>query len=104
MQRYGDKTLYSASDLVGFLECEHATTLDTAHLVTPMTRAIDDESTALIQAKGVDHERSFLESLRAQGLRIAEIEELGDPEDRMRETQAAMQAGYEVIYQATLLS
>ena len=44
MQSWNGTTLYSASDLVGFLECEHSTTLALMDLATPLQRATDDES------------------------------------------------------------
>jgi predicted RecB family nuclease len=104
MQKYRSTTLFSASDLVGFLECEHLTTLGLANLVTPLARAKDDESAALIQEKGIAHEAKFLASLKADGRRIAEIRASGDPAELARETETAMQQGHDVIYQATFLS
>jgi len=104
MQKYRSTTLFSASDLVGFLECEHLTTLGLAHLVTPLARAKDDETAALIQEKGIAHEAKFLASLKADGRRIAEIRASGDPAELARETETAMQQGHDVIYQATFLS
>jgi hypothetical protein len=44
MQTRNGTTLFSATDLVGFLECEHVTTLGLSDLVTPLQRAEDDES------------------------------------------------------------
>ena len=104
MQQYRATTLFSASDLVGFLECEHLTTLGLIHLVTPLARANDDESAALIQEKGIAHEAKFLASLKADGRRVAEIRASGDPAELARETVAAMRQGHDVIYQAALLS
>jgi predicted RecB family nuclease len=103
MQRRNGTTLFSASDLVGFLECEHLTTLGLEDLVAPLPRADDDESAVLVQQKGYAHEKHLLESLTAQGLRVAEIGD-GDPDALARETLAAMREGYEVIFQAAFLS
>ena len=50
MQKHAGTTLFSASDLVGFLECEHLTTLQLQDLNTPLERAEDDDSARLIQA------------------------------------------------------
>jgi predicted RecB family nuclease len=104
MQKYASTTLFSASDLVGFLECEHLTTLGLADLVTPLARAKDDESAALIQQKGIAHEAKFLAALKAEGRRIAEIRGWGDPAELARETETAMHQGHDVIYQAAFLS
>jgi len=73
------RTLFSATDLVGFLECEHIATLGLADLVTPLRRAKDDESAILIQSKGYAHEAGFLAALKARGLRVAEMRGQGDP-------------------------
>jgi uncharacterized protein len=100
----GGRTIFSASDLVGFLECEHLTTLALTDLVTPLPRAEDDDSAVLVQEKGFAHESAFLASLKAKGLRVAEIRGEGKPEDLARETSEAMQEGYGVIFQATFLS
>ncbi len=104
MQTRIGKTLFSASDLVGFLECEHLTTLALLDLVTPLPRAEDDETAVLVQQKGFAHEADFLAALKAQGLRVAEIQAEGAPGDLARETEKAMREGYDVIFQATFLS
>ncbi len=73
MQLYSDRRLYAASDLVGFLECEHLTTLDLIHLKTPLKVAEQDELDTLVQEKGFEHERAYVEHLRAQGLNVVDI-------------------------------
>ena len=103
MQQRNGTTLFSASDLVGFLECEHLTTLGLQDLVEPLPRAEDDESAVLVQNKGYAHEKDLLESLKAEGLRVAEIGD-GEPDALARETFAAMREGYDVIFQAAFLS
>ena len=52
MLRHGEQTLFSASDLVNFMGCAHATVLDVGHLVTPVSFPPDDESAVLLQEKG----------------------------------------------------
>ncbi len=104
MQRHAGTTLFSASDLVGFLECEHLTTLQLQDLITPLERAKDDDSARLIQAKGLEHEADFLASLKAQGLRVAEIGSAGEPEQRARETDRVLREGPDVVFQAALLA
>jgi uncharacterized protein len=42
MQNRNGSTLYSATDLVGFLECEHLITLGLVYLATPLMRAQED--------------------------------------------------------------
>ena len=63
MQKHEGRALFSASDLVGFQECAHYTTLSLIDLETPLQRAKDDESLELIQDKGFAHEAGFLASL-----------------------------------------
>ena len=113
MQRIDGRPVYSATDLVGFLACEHLTNLEGAALnglvVRPM-RA--DPEMDRIAERGFQHEARFLEELRAEGLGIVEIRRDGsraegapDPGGELRaaaaETFAAMRAGADVIYQAT---
>ena len=70
MQANGDYRRYSASDVVGFVECEHVTTLDLVDLAERLPRAEEDESAKLVQEKGIEHEKAYLATLRARGLRV----------------------------------
>ncbi|MDP9285031.1 MAG: TM0106 family RecB-like putative nuclease, partial [Actinomycetota bacterium] len=61
----------------------------------------DNPQAELIRRKGDEHERAYLESLRAQGFSIKEIE--FDPRDWERataETEQTMRDGFDVVYQA----
>lgn len=109
MQLAADGTLIvSATDLVGYLACDHLATLELGRVqgrwVKPIRR--DDPTIALIQEKGDLHEAGYLASLRSSGLRVVEIpkEDLRTP-DQLRAAQAqtldAMRAGADVVYQAT---
>lgn len=103
MRKVGDDVIYSATDLVRFLGCEHLSALDTAHLVTPLPKGEQDEMDALIQNLGLAHERAYLDSLRAQGRSIAD---LGEPRralpEQVEATLQALRQGADVIYQAAL--
>ena len=100
---------YSATDLVGFLECGHLTSLERAalsgHLERPM-RA--DPVLDRIAQRGQLHEERFLESLLSDGLTTVKLEldydlPRGERLARGRdETLAAMRTGVDVIYQALL--
>jgi uncharacterized protein len=96
--------LYSAGDLVGYLECRHLTTLSLTHLETPLKRAVDDESAKLVQEMGFAHESAYLESLRASGLKIHEVTDKGSSADLAHATREAMREGHDVIFQAAFLS
>src|SRR5688572_29110504 len=100
MHKRDGTTLFSAGDLVAFLECEHATALALTDLETPLPRAESDASLELLQQKGFAHEAGFLSTLKSKGLRIAEIPGDGAPEALARETGRAMREGHDVIFQA----
>ena len=106
MQLRGQAYLFSATDLVGFLECEHLTVLDLLSLHDPRARALKaapDETAALIARKGDEHERAYLERLRAEGRTVIDIAADGGSIDaKVARTLAAMRSGAATIYQATL--
>ncbi len=104
MQIVDGKLLLSASDLVNFLGCRHATYLDLRDLTNPAEIAERDAATVLIFKKGLEHERRYLASMKAKGLIVAEIAGEGfDLPERTALTRQAMRAGAEVIYQAALI-
>ena len=100
--------IVSATDLVGYLACDHLATLELGRVEGLWEKPIrrDDPTIALIQEKGDLHEAEYLASLRAEGLTVVEIakEDLRTPDD-LRAAQAgtldAMRAGADVIFQAT---
>jgi uncharacterized protein len=108
MQLIDGRPVYAATDLVGFLACEHLTALERAaleHLVARPDRP--DRELDVIRRRGEQHERRYLEQLRAAGKRIVAIERR-DNEERghqvrrqAAETVQAMRLGADVVYQAT---
>jgi predicted RecB family nuclease len=110
VQLHRDGTLVaSATDLVGFLACDHLTTLElgAAERLWERPHERDDPEVRLLQERGEAHERAYLERLRAEGLTVVELErpERRDPDGyRAAEarTVAAMRAGAGAIYQAVL--
>ena len=95
--------IFSATDLVNFLGCRHATYLDSRHLAEPLVLpAAEDPFLALLQDKGVVHERRYLQKLKAAGRQIVEIAAHGSQSERRAATIAAMRSGAEVIYQGAL--
>ena len=73
MQKSPEGLLFSASDLVNFLECEHLTALDRIDLETRLPRSDDSEEARLFQGKGHAHEAAFLESLRSRYASVVDI-------------------------------
>ena len=110
MQRIDTRLVYSATDIVGALECRHLAHLERAavdgHLKRPM-RA--DPVLDRIAQRGLEHEQRFLAELNSNGLRVVEIPRdttLPRPQRLMRGREAtveAMRDGADVIYQAVLL-
>ena len=109
MQLAADGTLIvSATDLVGYLACDHLASLELGRVQGLWDKPIrrDDPTIALIQAKGDLHEAGYLASLQAAGARIVAFPKdvLRTP-DELRAAQArtleAMRDGADVIFQAT---
>jgi uncharacterized protein len=104
MRIHDGKTLYSPSDLVAFLGCEHRSTLDLRRLAGwDQQPAAPDAAAALVQHYGDLHERAHLAKLQQQGGRVATIERDAPLHEQVAATRRAMAAGAEVIYQAALL-
>ncbi|MGB5956441.1 hypothetical protein [Pseudomonas sp.] len=78
MQTRNGIQLYSASDICGFLECQHLTALDLQHLVAPMGKAPESEQNRLIQEKGLAHEAAFLQQLESGYAHVVDIAD-GNP-------------------------
>jgi predicted RecB family nuclease len=105
MQKLKDQFIFSASDLLNFLECDYITKLDLINLETPLPKAPDDEQAAMIQAKGFEHEAAYLQKIRNSGLAIGDLrEDRGTPGEKQELTLESMRKGYDIIYQATLAS
>jgi uncharacterized protein len=85
--------MLSASDLVKFLGCRHATYLDLRDLTNPVKLPRRDAATVLIFTKGLEHERRYLASLKARGVNVAEVPGEGfDLAERTALTREAMRA------------
>ncbi len=107
MQLIEGTLIVSATDLVGYLNCDHLATLELGRAEGRWERPVRfDPEIELMQERGAAHEQAYLERLRAAGRSIHEIQvaELRTP-NQLRaaeaETLAAMRAGRDVIYQAT---
>jgi hypothetical protein len=104
MQFLDGKLLLSASDLVNFLGCKHATYLDLGDLKKPVKLPARDAATVLIFEKGIEHEKRYLASLKARGFAVIEVAGEGfDVPERTALTRETMWVGAEVIYQAALV-
>ena len=78
MQFINGKPLLSATDLMRFLGCRHAITLDLLYLEGkgPAKKA-DDPEAELLQRQGNEHEANHLAALKASGKKVREIDRGG---------------------------
>ena len=105
MQMLSHQLVLAPTDLGNFLSCRHLTSLDLATTRGEQERpARHDPRMQELRERGHRHERAWLDRLRHDGRTIA-----GDPgaDDSAAgigpdETLAAMRAGADVVYQATL--
>ncbi|HEX4082769.1 MAG TPA: TM0106 family RecB-like putative nuclease, partial [Acidimicrobiales bacterium] len=97
--------VFSASDLSGFLACDHLLTLDrdaaTGVLAKPRRPG------PLSARYGDEHEAAYLAHLKVTGARVAELERPSSLsraglEASQQATVAALADGYDVVYQGTL--
>lgn len=95
----------SASDLMRFKGCRHATTLDLRLIeVGDLTPGADGAEAELLQRQGDEHELAFLEGLKASGRRVVEIPKAGlSLEESVRLTADAMRQGPDIVFQGALL-
>lgn len=103
MQKVNGNYLFSASDIVNFLECVNLTYLDIKNFEQKLEKAPDDEQAKLVQAKGITHEKSFLAKLVQQhaGSVIDIVERCPNREEQFEATKQAMKDGVAIIYQAS---
>jgi uncharacterized protein len=100
--------IVSATDLVGYLACDHLSTLELGRVEGRWERPHrrEDLTVRLMQDRGDAHEAAHLERLRSAGRSVVEIDKtaLTTP-DELRAAESAtlqaMQAGADVIFQAT---
>ncbi len=104
MQRGNQGVLLSASDLMRFAGCAHATTLDLGWLEGKGPAPEEDSAdAALLQRHGDAHEARHLARLRAGGRSIVEIARDGVTlADAAAMTRSALQHGADVVFQGAL--
>ena len=104
MRDLDGRIFLSATDLMRFMGCAHATTLDLAHMRgTGPAPGEDTEDAALLQKQGDAHEAAHLARLKEAGCSVMEIER-GKLGDNAEATRAALAAGPDVVFQGALLS
>ena len=109
MQLIDGQPVFSATDLVGYLACEHLTALERAVLAGLVERPErEDRELDVIRKRGFEHEARYLAELRRAAGRWSSTIARDDEEERgerirrqAEETIAAMASGADVIFQAT---
>jgi predicted RecB family nuclease len=102
MRMSGSTIELSASDLSGFLSCIHLTALDLA-----VARGAGEPPTwvdpvlIVLRERGLEHERGYVDELRAQGLSVTDLDGIAG-EDAVARSIAAIRTGADVILQPAL--
>ncbi len=103
MQKLGELIRFSASDLVGHLDCHHLTALDAAVARGSASKPkIWDPVLEALVERGRAHEREYVEHLKQSGITVAEIEGGGVTSSQVDRTLEAMRSGADVIVQGAL--
>ena len=107
MRHVSDRLVLAPTDLGNFLSCRHLVSLDLAAARGEAERPVRfDALMEDLRVRGHRHERAYLERLREEGLTIAgEADDPGGEQPSYHspeETLAAMRAGVDVVYQASL--
>ncbi len=94
----------SASDLMRFTACSHASRLDLAFLQGEnLVPAQDSEDSVLLQRRGNRHEAAHLDQLEAEGKSALRIESAGvTTEGAAEATREALVHGPDTVFQAAL--
>jgi predicted RecB family nuclease len=104
MQKVGQEIRFSASDLVGHLDCHHLTALDAAVARGSLNKPkIWDPVLQTLVERGLAHEREYVETLKQSGVSLVEIAGGGINSFQVDQTLVAMRAGADVIVQGALL-
>src|SRR6266446_1753137 len=104
MKLQQDTIKLSATDLANHLSCRHLTALNLrlakGEIAEP---AWANPHTRVLQQRGLEHEKAYIQSLRARGLAVVDLS--AEPAETANQaTLAAMGTGAQAIVQATLAS
>lgn len=103
MRNVDGKIFLSATDLMRFMGCAHATALDIAYLrgEGPVPRT-DSDDAALLQKQGDTHEAAHLAKLKTSSASVVEIAR-SDLATNAEQTRAVLGQGPQVIFQGAFL-
>jgi uncharacterized protein len=105
MQVLGGSLVLSPTDLVAFSLCRHLTHLERSAAAGARARPErQDPELDLLRRRGYDHERVFLDGLRAEGRTVAVVPHADEGDGGLAQAEAltlqAMRGGADAIYQA----
>lgn len=105
MQQTGGKLRFSASDLVGHVDCHHLTALDVSAARGQLEKPKPwDPLLQILAERGLAHEQQYVEHLRQAGFPVVEIDGAGGIDQaRVDQTLAAMRAGAPIIVQGAFI-
>jgi len=102
MLKENDRIRLSASDLMRFVSCAHASRLELERLHGGSPEpAVDSEDAELLRRHGDAHEVAHLDALRASG-DVIEIETEQPFPEAVEATRAALQAGPAIVFHGAL--
>ena len=103
MKKIGVSFEFSATDLVGYLNCHHLAALDRAVADGALLKPkVWDPLLQILSERGAAHERDYIEHLTKAGLDVVYIDGIEVTTTAVAETRGAMQRGIPVIAQAAL--
>ena len=103
MQYLATHLVLSATDLSNFLGCRHRTSLEMDAAAKLRTKPHHtDPLLELLFARGLAHEKAYVEQLRAEGREIFDLGDTSDGPSRVDATLRAMRESADVIVQGAL--
>jgi uncharacterized protein len=103
VKKVGASFEFSATDLVGYLNCHHLTALDRAVAEGALPKPkVWDPLLQILWERGAAHEQSYVEHLMKAGLGVVRIDGVEVTSAAVADTLKAMRGGVPIIVQAAL--
>ena len=105
MKVEGPGVLLSASDLMRFMSCKHATALDLRYARGEALLPADDtEDAKILQKQGDEHESRYLSKLKSDGRSVIEFGREGGLVAAAQATRGALAHGPDVLFQGAFFA